>query len=310
MRTKRRYWLWLVALPVALLAWQQKPAQEFVHLSDLHVTDLRQVAMTIRASRMGNEGSSARLAALLQRWREGPRPEFAVVTGDLIDSYSYDNDAGEAVYGQMDALRPLYESSPTPLFLLLGNHDVQRYRVLPGKTAPVGDQSVSGDARAAWRKQFGCFRDGTYYAFTRKAGRRVYRFLMLDNGESAARNPEFVGQQAEWLQRQLREHDGDSVIVAMHVPLQDEGCSTWIRSALARAGNVALVLAGHRHTDGLEEVVLAEHRVLQVRTAGFTVNSANQRRIRLLEDQIEIYQTGRPEELLRTVPAGSLVAVQ
>lgn len=310
MKPPRRWWLWLATLPIGLLGWQQQPAQEFVHLSDLHVTDLTQVAPKIRAARQANERSRGALQATLRVWMQAPRPDFAVVTGDLIDSFSYDNEAGEAVYGQLETLRPLAEASPVPLFLLLGNHDVQRYRFQESRGAPVGDQSVSGEARAAWRQQFACFRGGTYYTFRRQVGRRVYRFVVLDNGESAARNPEFSGEQSAWLRRQLWEHDGDSLIVAMHVPLQDEACSTWIRSALARAGNVALVLAGHRHTDALEEVKLGEFRVLQVRTAGFTNHAANQRRIRLLEDGIEIYQTGRPEELLRTVPAGSLVAVQ
>ena len=162
MKQGRRRCLWLAALPMALLGGQQKPAQEFVHLSDLHVTDLTQVAPKIRAARQSNEKSRGALETLLRQWTQAPRPDFGVVTGDLIDSYSYDNEAGEVVYGQMEALRPLYEASTSPLFMLRGNHDVQRYRFEEARGLPVGDQSVSGEARAAWRQQFACFRGGTY----------------------------------------------------------------------------------------------------------------------------------------------------
>ena len=264
--------------------------------------DLSAAHAQIRAAREHYNGSSASLPRALQRLSAGAGSTFVVLTGDLIDSYCLDGAAGEAVCGQIEFFKLIYTASPLPLFLALGNHDVQRYRLQKEKPAPLADQSASAEARRAWSEALSCFRDGTYYSFRKQVGSTAYVFLVLDNGESSTKNPGYAEQQSRWLKEQLAANRERSVILVMHVPLQDEACSGWIRAAIGGAENVVLALAGHKHTDAVEEIELGSGHLIQVRTAGFGLDEKNVRRIRLLQDRIEISATARPEEVIKTVP--------
>lgn len=299
----------LFVLFAALAGGQTRaPVVEFLHLTDTHVIDLRGVAAPIAKARahFGPTG------AALEQFFAGPAwprsADFILVTGDLIDGYSFVADDGRRVYGQIDAFLRATRACPVPLFVLLGNHDLAHYG-LSAAQRPAADQSVAGAARAAWMAAVPGLRSGTYYTFERHAGGTKYVFVMLDNGYSAAGADDKGGfrmahEQLLWLRRQAEAHREAVLIVGLHVPLGADAQSQAIRAALTGAGQVALFLAGHVHKDGLDEIALGEARAVQVRTHAFGYGVNHWRRVRLHPDRMEVFATGSAERVERTIPVG------
>jgi hypothetical protein len=249
-----------------------------------------------------------RLGAFLAGAGRPTTASFALITGDLTDAFSYTGIEGSAIGGQVEAFRRAATRSTIPLFLTLGNHDVQHYGVAADGVKPAGDQTVAGAARASWTRALECFRDGTYYEFAKQAGGARYVFLVLDNGYGAAGSAErpaiaMAHEQLYWLRRRAAANADAVIILAMHIPLGDDATSAAIRRAVAEAPNIALVLAGHNHRDQVEELNLGASRAVQVRTAALGYGAQNWRRVRLLPDRIEVYKTGAKDEVERTIMA-------
>src|SRR5262249_20759093 len=60
---------------------------------------------------------------------------FIVASGGLIDAYCLDGEPGASpVFGQIELFRSIIVKSPTPLYLSLGNHDIECYRYKEGAT--------------------------------------------------------------------------------------------------------------------------------------------------------------------------------
>ena len=297
----------LCILFAGLAAQQKAPTVDFIHVTDTHVLDLKRAAAPLVKARDHFADGERRLAALLSGAGRPGALSFALITGDLTDAFSFTAaDGGVAVRGQLDAFRRATAKSPIPVYLTLGNHDIQHYGVASGGVKTVPDQAVAGAARASWTRTAECFRDGTYYEFAKQAGRTRYVFLMLDNGYAAAGSPErpavtMAHEQLHWLRGRAQANAGAVLILAMHIPLGTDATSQAIRQAVAGAPNVALVLAGHNHRDGVEDLDIGASRTVQVRTAALGYGAGNWRRIRLLEDGIEIYATGSKTEVLRTI---------
>lgn len=294
--TRKRFCL-LLGLPVALALAAfaaPEPAVEFIQLTDTHVTVHAGVTPDLAAARAHFAGSGKALGAFFANGARVFRPSFFLFTGDLIDAFELAGTRGETIHGQVEAFTRATAGSPAPLYLALGNHDIQTYGgITNGKLD--ADQSVAGEARAAWIAAAPCFRTGTYYSFEKTAGRTTYRFVMLDNGY-----PSIAAEQLEWL-RKLTAQQGDRVmILAMHIPLGEDARSRSIKAAVAPA-RIALVLAGHQHNNNVAELPLEGGTTVQVRTAAFGYGADNWRRIRLLEDRIEVFATGAPEKLEKTI---------
>jgi 3',5'-cyclic AMP phosphodiesterase CpdA len=296
----------LCVLFAALAAGQTRaPVVEFLHLTDTHVTDLRGVAAPIAKAR-AHFGATGEALEKFLAGPAGPRGmEFILLTGDLIDGYSFVADDGRRVYGQIEAFRHATRACPVPLFVLLGNHDLSHYGLNPAQK-PAADQSVAGEARAAWSAALPVLRRGTYYTFERPVGATRYVFVLLDNGYSAAGSDDKGGfrmghEQLLWLRRQAETHRDATLIVALHVPLGTDAQSQAIKTALTGAGKVALFLAGHVHKDGIDEIALGEARAVQVRTHAFGYGANHWRRVRLHPDRIEVYATGSVDRVEQTI---------
>jgi hypothetical protein len=233
-----------------------------------------------------------------------------LITGDLIDGYLFEGPAGQPVPGPMEALRQIFERSPMPIYPALGNHDITRYRHELNHTAPAADQLIAADARAAWMVSIPNFSEGTYYTFSKQVGATKYLFLVLDDGDGMKLNAEYSAAQLAWIKRQLRGHTVEQIILAMHIPLA--GANFWegLRPVLAETPNLALAIAGHRHTDGLDEVDLGGRELLQVRTAALFQGENNWRKFRLREDRIQIFATGKTDEMIREVPLQNSVLLK
>ena len=281
------------------------PTVEFLQLTDTHVTDLSGVAQPLATARDHFRHTGDELAKFLAGPTRPPGSEFVLITGDLIDGFSFAAGDGRRVFGQIDAFRRAIGTSRVPVFLLLGNHDLTHYG-LSAAAKPAADQAYAGEARAAWVTAFPCFRSGTYYAIEKQVGAMQYVILNLDNGYSAAGSqdpPAFrmAHEQLYWLRRQTETHAGATVIVALHVPLGIDEGSQAIKRAMSGARNIALILAGHNHKDGIEDVALGESVAVQVRTAAFGYGVNNWRRIRLHPDRIEVFATGKQDVVEKTI---------
>lgn len=306
MPIRRRCFL-LSLLPAVFAAgWRQNPSVEFIHLTDTHVVDLSGVAEPLASARSHFRGSGAALSAFLSGDRRPAAASFALITGDLIDAFSFAAPDGGRVYGQIAAFERATRGSRIPLYLLLGNHDIQHYAA--GATGkPAADHSVAGQARAAWIGAVpSSFEKGTYYSVEKQAGGTRYVILMLDNGYSAAGSPDGAGlrmahEQAYWIRRQAELHRGAVIILAMHIPLGADSASQAVKAAVSGSRSPVLVLAGHNHKDGIEDIALGETAGVQVRTAAFGYGTNNWRRIRLAPGRVEVFATGRPDQIERTI---------
>jgi predicted MPP superfamily phosphohydrolase len=290
--------LCLLPLLAALAAPPQREAAlNFVHLSDTHVVEPEGVAAPLALERGHLVDGAENLSGFLEVMsapESGPyRPAFFLITGDLVDAFRYSGDAGRDVGGQVEAFAASMKKSGVPVYLALGNHDI--LRLTRKNDATEADHSAAREARLAWSTTQACFRNGTYYAFERRVGATTYAFLVLDNSEEPAQ------EQIDWLARQVRARPGAVIVLALHVPLGDDEPSRSIRSALARA-RVALVLAGHTHGSLVRRIDLGAGGAVEVRTAAFSANPSNWRRIRLYPNRIAVYGTGEPDRVEMTVP--------
>jgi len=283
---------------------------DFVHLSDAHLTDLSAIHPALAPALQVKKDSTARLPRLLNDLRARVQPSFVLITGDLIDGYLYEGPEGQPVPGPMETFQRIFERSPIPIYPTLGNHDITRYHHEPNRTAPVADQLIASDARAAWMRSIPNFSEGTYYTFSKQVGATKYLFLVLDDGDGMKLNAEYAAAQLAWIKRQLRGHGGEKIILAMHIPLA--GANFWdgLRPVLAETPNLVLAIAGHRHSDGLDEVDLGARQLLQVRTAALFQGENNWRKFRLREDRIQIFATGKPDEVVREVPLQNSVLLK
>jgi len=272
---------------------------EFVHITDTHVMQREGIHPALVPLRLPNVLSAPQLEKFLTE-RRPHAPAFFLHTGDILEAFRYDGESGPAVNGQIERFQSIQKLSPAPVYLALGNRDVSWYRQAAGKQVVVRDAAIAAEARAAWRGAFECFRDGTWYSFEKRAGSATYLFAVLDNGVTT--DPEFVRAQLAWLRKLLVGARPTALVLAMHIPLGDDAFSQSVEEILRGLERPALVLAGHRHTDGVEEISAAPRRV-QVRTASFTGGKSCSRRVVLRPEGIDVYSTNQPDTLVLTIPA-------
>ena len=297
-----------------LLAWfslaapAAEPALDFVHISDSHLADLADARPELAKMRAHPNAAGAALRAVLARVAKPPSPAFIMLTGDIVDAWCFDGPSGSSVYGQIRLFKSIQDSSKVPLFLALGNHDIECYRYDQEKKGLVGDQSVAPQARRDWSRTFQCFRRGTYYEFSKKVGRVTYRFLVLDNGD-AGKNAQYTEAQLKWFRKQLASRGRDPIVVVMHVPFLDRDFFAQMKAAIAGNPRVVLALTGHRHTDEIEDIDLGGgRRLVQVITPGLRAGDDKWRLVRLFEDRIQIYAAGEAGKVVRTIPVAAAKA--
>jgi hypothetical protein len=289
-----------------LLAWfslaapAAEPALDFVHISDTHLADLADAHPELAKMRAHPGAGGSTLRAVLARLAAPPSPAFVLLTGDILDAWSFDGPSGSPVHGQVRLFKSAHDASKVPLFLTLGNHDIQRYGYNSETRKLVGDQSVAAEARREWSRTFQCFRRGTYYEFRKKVGRVSYRFLVLDNGDMD-KDARFTEAQVEWFREQLAAGSRDPIIVVMHVPFNERDFFTQLKAAIAANPRVVLALAGHRHVDEIGEIDLGGRKLVQVLSPALRAGEDKWRLIRLFEDRIQVYAAGQKEQVVRTI---------
>jgi len=300
--------LWLLLAAMAAHA-QKDHYVDLIHVSDTHVQNLAGVHPQMIEARKHYEPGAQTFPKFLEEVVVRQRPAFVVHTGDAIDASSFTTSEWGSVGGQVEFFSKIAKRSTVPLYLVLGNHDVVHYAVIEGRRGAVGDQSVAGRARAEWIRNMDCFREGTYYKFERMVGKTKYVFLMLDNGYQGDGDPEILAagsklslEQTQWLKKQATLHRDDVVILGMHIPLSNSPTSQAIREALSACRRVPLVMAGHVHTEGFDDIAVGQGKTLQARLGAFGRDVNQWRLVRLREDRLEVFEAGKPESIARTIP--------
>lgn len=284
---------------------------DFVHVTDTHVINPGGVDPRLVKMRSIFAHTRKALPADLAAFRRNWKAEFAFVTGDLIDVYSFLGEKEEVVTGQVETFAGIMAESPLPLYTGLGNHDVQHYGLLDnGLLAP--DQSNLEQAKAAWIRKVPCFEQGTYYAFHRDVGKTRWRFIMLNNGfyghlpGPVRRAPEYgLGRgQADWLSGQCRRYPDDPLVLGAHIPPKD-GALAEIEKALGARRKLTVLFTGHIHTsDFIQPLPFSAARTVHVATPAYATGPAHFRRVRLYEDRIELAATGESDK------AGTILRVE
>jgi len=290
---------------LALAAPQSRDGQgavplEIVHISDTHVMQTEGIHPYLLPLRIPNMLSAVQLEKFLADRQSNP-PAFFLHTGDILEAFRYDSATGAPLNGQIERFQSIHKNSPAPMYLTLGNRDVSWYRHADGKQLVVRDNAITTEARAAWRQAFECFRNGTWYSFEKRAGATAFLFAVLDNGDTA--DEPLMQKQLAWLRRLLAGAKPAALVLAVHIPLGESAFGESVKEILNSFDRPALVLAGHRHTDGVEDISQSPRRV-QVRTASFAGGKLCSRRIVFRASGIDVYSTNEPDKLLFTVPVG------
>lgn len=295
-------------------------AIDFIHMSDTHVIRTQGIAQAALPKDIAQkQDSGARLRRFLAEAPARYHVQFFVHSGDATDGFAYQGTGTDMVEGQIQHLRTILSQSPVPIYIALGNHDVTQYLVLGGQA--YNDQSIAGEARAAWTRTMPEFGKGTYYSFEKAAGGRRYLFLMLDDGyyggpldtrtliDRPARVQHFDYAQLYWMLAQLRAHPTDVPVLVMHVPLTDDEMSRQIE-AVVRLGTdapVVLALVGHLHvSSAIDDIPLrAGQTLVQVHTTAFFLGSDQWRRIRMTGDCVWISRTDDHATAQRVLAVGT-----
>jgi len=287
-------------LCLAFLAASAALAQsvEFLHITDTHVMSIQGIHPALFLMRQVNVLTAPQLEGTLKDLAANP-PDFLLHTGDVLEAFRYDNEAGGVLNGQIERFQAIHKLSPAPMYLALGNRDVSWYRAVDGKQVVVRDRATTSEARSAWRSAFDCFRAGTWYSFEKRAGSSGYLFVVLDNGETS--DKELMSRQISWLRKTLAESKHAALVLAVHIPLGENEFGLAVREIVSGFDRPVLVLAGHRHTDAVEEIAVSPRKV-QVRTASYAGGKRSMRRVALKPDAIDVYATSEPANLLLSIP--------
>lgn len=206
------------------------------HLSDTHIT----------TGPVGAAATDRAREALLRVQAMDPRPDFTVLTGDLVDHGRADEYAvARAVLNQVD-LR---------VHVLPGNHD----------HAPTLLQHLvdAGYARPADQEPDRCYYRVHYPGLT---------MLCCDSSLPGHHDGALGDRQLRWLDEQLTEVGSDEVVIAMHHHPVASGIAAMDDIMLADADELAQVLGRH---DPVQRILVGHlHRAMTATFAGTVVTSA------------------------------------
>lgn len=298
-----------ICISITFSVYTQKDTLSLLHITDTHLMfNLENYDAEIvnhRENTRGYKGGNYRFERFMQTTPEATGSNMIVATGDLIDFFSATNVAGRSQAYQVEQFARFLDNYPQPLLLTLGNHDVFSY--IWGKGRVIPNQLDAERARAAWIRNFDCFREGTYYSRTVEVGEANYRFIFLDNSyyrfkkEENVVNPYIDKPQLHWLKNQLNKSDNETAIIFMHLPLTDKSVlpesNNKLYEVLSNEPSVKLILAGHRHRARVKSFKgEGSNEIIQVETAALVRDENNWRHIYLTEDSILVSSMGKMDK--------------
>lgn len=299
----------LIFLSSSLFAQQKQDVLKILHLTDVHICNLTGYHPSFVAGREHYGNGIKPLTDFLKTQPKQMGVDAVIITGDLIDYFEAETEKGPWLATQVEQFVPIYNSSPVPVFMTLGNHDIASYWYA-GEPEKKNFQLNAHMARAAWIRNISCFQYGTFYSRKFTVGKTTYHFIFLDNGYSLGNGAYIDKPQLDWLNFQVKKAGENPVVIFMHkyfptpdldgdgnafkadsdFALDEEACSKGLLNTLNKAKNVKAMFVGHGHKNISEMLKFPlGHEILQTETAAFAQNPNNWRRIDFYESKVVVY---------------------
>jgi UDP-2,3-diacylglucosamine pyrophosphatase LpxH len=295
-----------------------------IHITDTHICNLAGYQPEFAKARHHYGSGSNPLKKFFKNIPRKVNGDMVIVTGDLIDFYEAETEAGPMLATQIEQFASLQNFCPVPLLLTLGNHDITSYWFEESGSTIRSFQYLAEEARACWTRNFFSFQQGTFYKHTLDVGKISYQLLFLDNGYSL-QNGSFLDKiQLDWLNFQVKSAGQNPVIIFMHkylpvpdfnrdgvifseksqMPVNDSTCSRGFLKILNENKNIFALFAGHGHKNVVEDIPFPTgHRILETETAAFAQNENNWRLIKFTEKSVMVFVTGEENkvEFIKTI---------
>lgn len=297
-----------------LNAFAQKDTISFLHITDTHLMfNLENYHKDIvhhREYTRNYKEANNRFLQFMESTSDQTRSDLIIATGDLIDFYNSQTAEDNVLAHQVEPFARFISQFDYPVYMTLGNHDIFSYNW--GNDRVVPNQLETGTARAAWIRNFDCFRDGTYYSRIYHVGETTYRLIFLDNGyyqfkkDEKVVNPYIDKPQLHWLKSELNASQEDVEIILMHVPFTEQSVlpesNNELYAALVAVPGVRLILTGHHHKGSVMQFPVADgNQMIQVGTDALVDGPEKWRLVRLTEQNILVSLVGSKENEL-TIP--------
>lgn len=309
-KLKNKLWL-LLFLLIGETGQAQKDTLSFLHITDLHtmfnLENYDPEVVKHREYTRGYKQANSFFTQFMQTVPEKTKSDLVIATGDLIDFFDAKTPGGKTLEYQLEQFARFLDEFHFPLYLTIGNHDLFSFNW--GNDRVIPNQNQTGRAKAAWIRNFDCFRNGTYYSRTFEVGKTMYRLIFLDNGfyqfrkEENIVNPYLDKPQLHWLRAELNESEDDIEIILMHIPFTETSAlpesKNELYAELAQHPSVKLIFAGHHHKGAVTRFALeGNHELVQVGSDALVSSPENWRLVRLTENNILVSVTGKTENEL------------
>ncbi len=283
----------------------QKDTLSFLHITDMHTMfNLENYDPDIvyhREYTRNYKDANNRFRQFMKTTPDDTGSDMIIATGDMIDFFDAKTVQGNRLAYQVELFARLMDEYHYPIYLTLGNHDIFSYEW--GKNKVIPDQLHTGRARAAWIRNFDCFREGTYYSRIYEIGNTTYRLIFLDNSfyqfkkQEKMVNPYIDKPQLHWLLTELKASEEDVEIVLMHIPFTQESAlpesNNELYEALTSVPSVRLILAGHFHKGEVINFPLSNGKqIVQVGTDALVTGADKWRLVHLTENNIIVSSMG------------------
>lgn len=293
----------------------RKDTLSFLHITDMHLMfNLENFDPDIvhhrEYTRNYKEGSNI-FRQFMETVPGKTSSDFVIATGDVIDFFDATTGEGNRLAYQIELFARMLDDFHDPVYLTLGNHDIFSYDWGNDKVIP--NQLQASRARAAWIRNFNCFREGTYYSRVLEVGSTTYRLIFLDNAYYQFKkhenmvNPYIDKPQLHWLKNELDASDEDVEIILMHIPFNQKSIlpesNNELYEVLTSVPSVRLIFSGHFHKGEIMHFPSAgEKQVIQVETGALVSGADKWRQVQLTEENIIVSSMGTTESEL-IVPA-------
>lgn len=306
-----RFSIILICLLIAGSLSAQRDTLSFLHITDMHLMfNLKNYDPDIVHHReyiRNYKESNNLFRQFMETTPHQTGSDMVIATGDLIDFFDSKTAGGNILAYQVELFARFIDEFHHPVYFTLGNHDIFSYEW--GKKKVIPHQLQAGRARAAWIRNFDCFRDGTYYSRTYQIGETTYRLIFLDNSfyrfkkEEKMVNPYIDKPQLHWLQAELNASENDVEIILMHIPFAQESAlpesSNELYAALTSVPSVRLILAGHYHRGEIMQFQSANGKqIMQVGTDALVSGADKWRQVLLTEKNILVSLVGTTQSEL------------
>lgn len=242
---------------------------KFAQVSDAHYSSIEQ-----DTSYKVLSASPKILDDVIMQLNETPNLNFVMFTGDLVN---------KPVESQLLEFINKANCLNTPWYGLLGNHDVQEYRM---------SKKMFFDLLCGHNPKFS--HQGPYYSFVPKKG---YKVICLDTIilDRVTTQGEISDEQLCWLDKELKSSKGDVVIICSHVPIVEPYSSEnhrlinrlEVMDILHKYKNPIIVCSGHYHGTKLiqdDNILYIDSPSLVTYPCAYRVININNQRKKVIVD--------------------------